>query len=241
MTKVFSSIKGDGSKIPCVDKVLSQCFPISRRMIILLCHSPHLRELLGGFDETCQWISRSGRQVDQIFKSVSCLGGKCQLHPRSGEIWERERLAYFVSSKEYREIFDIAREPVVFEWRICPGHTHRSALRRSPEDGRREQSASVSCQGAHHFSCRCSVTLTGPTSTMKSNAGTKFIARIRFCRTRCWTLLGPADEEEWYGTLVVPTRRKSEQHCPNCDGIVCRERPPRVSLLKPIVQRILEK
>ena len=49
--------------------------------------------------------------------------------------------------------------------------------------------------------CRCSVTLTGPTSTMKSNAGTKFIARIRFCRTRCWTLLGPADEEEWYGTL----------------------------------------
>ena len=25
--------------------------------------------------------------------------------------------------KEYPEIFDIAREPVVLEWRICPGHT----------------------------------------------------------------------------------------------------------------------
>ena len=49
--------------------------------------------------------------------------GNANSIPRSGEIWERERLAYFVSSKEYREIFDIAREPVVFEWRICPGHT----------------------------------------------------------------------------------------------------------------------
>ena len=63
-TLLNPSIKGDGSNRPCVDKVLSQCLPVSRRMIILLCHSPHLRELLGGFDETCQWISRSGCQVD---------------------------------------------------------------------------------------------------------------------------------------------------------------------------------
>ena len=57
------------------------------------------------------------------FKSVRCLGGKSQPHPRSGELWEQGRLAYFVSFKEYRELFDIARDPFVFEWRIGPTHT----------------------------------------------------------------------------------------------------------------------
>ena len=171
MTKLFSSIKGYGSKIPCVDKVLWQCFPIPRRMIILLCHSPHLRELLDRLDETCQWISRSGWQVDQFFKSVRCLGGKSQPHPRSGEIWERERLVYFVSSKEYREIFDIAREPVVFEWRICQDTPQVGSSKKSRRWSTRTKcicfmSRSASCL------CRCSVTLTGPTSTMKSYAGT---------------------------------------------------------------------
>ena len=103
---------------------MSQCLPISTRMIILLCHSPHLWEPLGGLDETCQLISRSGCQVDlRPTLRVRCLGGKSQPHPRPGDIWERQRLAYFVSSKEYPEFFDIATEPVVFEWRICPGHT----------------------------------------------------------------------------------------------------------------------
>ena len=69
VTKLFSSIKRRWQHIPCVDKVLSQCLPISKRMVVLLRHSPHFRKrdgavLLGRIDETCQWISRSGRQLD---------------------------------------------------------------------------------------------------------------------------------------------------------------------------------
>ena len=60
--------------------------------------------------------------------SLLCLVGKSPPHPRSGEIWEQERIAYFVASKEYQELFDNAGEPVVFEWRIFPGHTTAQVL-----------------------------------------------------------------------------------------------------------------
>ena len=32
-------------------------------------------------------------------------------------------MSHFVTSQEYRDLFDIAAEPVVFEWKIFPGHT----------------------------------------------------------------------------------------------------------------------
>ena len=49
--------------------------------------------------------------------SVLCLGGQCQTHPRSREIMG------VVEFDPFRELFDIAGEPVVFVWRIYPGRT----------------------------------------------------------------------------------------------------------------------
>ena len=32
-------------------------------------------------------------------------------------------IGFFVSSQEYRELYDDTGEPVVFEWKMFPGHT----------------------------------------------------------------------------------------------------------------------
>ena len=40
--------------------------------------------------------------------SVLCLCGKCQPHPRAGEIGEQESIAYVVASDPYRVLFAIA-------------------------------------------------------------------------------------------------------------------------------------
>ena len=76
--KLFPSIKGDGSNTPCMDKVLSQFLPISKRMLILLRPSPHLWDLLGRIDETfsVDFAIRLPSGPSTNFKSVRCLGGK---------------------------------------------------------------------------------------------------------------------------------------------------------------------
>ena len=53
---------------------------------------------------------------------------KCPEHPTPGEVWEKQRISYFVTTPEYRELYDIAGEPVVFEWRIFPAHTTMQLL-----------------------------------------------------------------------------------------------------------------
>ena len=45
---VFQSINECGKHMPCVDKVLSQFSPISKRMVVSLRHSVELREEDGG-------------------------------------------------------------------------------------------------------------------------------------------------------------------------------------------------
>ena len=43
--------------------------------------------------------------------SVLCLGVKCPAYPRSAHVKAKERIAYFVSSPEYRELDNIDGEP----------------------------------------------------------------------------------------------------------------------------------
>ena len=59
---------------------------------------------------------KNGATAECVFTdSVLCLGGQCQTHPRSREIMG------VVEFDPFRELFDIAGEPVVFVWRIYPG------------------------------------------------------------------------------------------------------------------------
>ena len=68
--------------------------------------------------QLCSWQWKNGATAECVFTdSVLCLGGKCQTHPRSREILG------VVEFDPFRELLDIAREPVVFVWRIYPGRT----------------------------------------------------------------------------------------------------------------------
>ena len=67
-------------------------------------------------------------KVYVVADSVLCLGGGCPEYLRSAEAWEKERIGYFVSSPENRELDNVDGEPFVFEWKIFPRHTAAQLL-----------------------------------------------------------------------------------------------------------------
>ena len=84
------------------------------------------------------------------------------------------RMLFFVlavTSQEYRELYDIAGGPVLFEWKCSPGHTTmqllqvvQTTMKNESEVHPRDFKGRASC------SCQCTTTSTGPRRTMKINA-----------------------------------------------------------------------
>ena len=68
-----------------------------------------------------QVISLQRTKLFVFSDSVLCLG-KIHENPRANTGWE-ERLAWFKSSPEYRNLDRIDGEPIEFEWNIFPGFT----------------------------------------------------------------------------------------------------------------------
>ena len=68
-----------------------------------------------------QVISLQRTKVNVFSDSVLCLG-KIHENPRANTAWE-ERLAWFKSSPEYRNLDRIDGEPIEFEWNIFPVFT----------------------------------------------------------------------------------------------------------------------
>ena len=68
-----------------------------------------------------QVISLQRTKVYVFSDSVLCLGNMNE-NPRANTAWE-ERLAWFRSSPEYRNLDRIDGEPIEFEWNIFPGFT----------------------------------------------------------------------------------------------------------------------
>ena len=66
-----------------------------------------------------QVISLQRTNVYVFSDSVLCLG-KIHENPQSNTAWE-DRLAWFKSSPEYRDLDRIDGEPMEFEWNIFPG------------------------------------------------------------------------------------------------------------------------
>ena len=66
-------------------------------------------------------ISLQRTKVYVFSDSVLCLGNMNE-NPRANTAWE-ERLAWFRSSPEYRNLDRIDGEPIEFEWNIFPGFT----------------------------------------------------------------------------------------------------------------------
>ena len=68
-----------------------------------------------------QVISLQRTKVYVFSDSVLCLG-KMNENPRSNKAWE-DRLTWFKSSSEYKDVDRIDGGPIEFEWNIFPGFT----------------------------------------------------------------------------------------------------------------------
>ena len=66
-------------------------------------------------------LSLSRAKVNVFSDSVLCLG-KMSENPQSKIVWE-DKLTWFKSSSQYRTLYPIDGEPMVFEWNIFPGFT----------------------------------------------------------------------------------------------------------------------
>ena len=62
----------------------------------------------------------SAHRVYVFSDSVLCLG-KIFENPQSNTAWE-QRLGWFKTSQEYRDLDRIDSEPIEFEWNIFPGY-----------------------------------------------------------------------------------------------------------------------
>ena len=67
-----------------------------------------------------QVISLQRTKVYVFSDSVLCLG-KIHENPQSNDAWE-QRLGWFKTSQEYRDLDRIDGEPMKFEWNISPGY-----------------------------------------------------------------------------------------------------------------------
>ena len=114
-----------------------------------------------------QVISLQRTKVYVFSDSVLCLG-KIHEIPRANTAWE-ERLAWFKSSPEYRNLDRIDGEPIEFEWNIFPGFT---TLQLSHKDQelllRLGETLEILQEGLS--SCRCSTTSHGDRKTTRKNA-----------------------------------------------------------------------
>ena len=68
--------------------------------------------------------------------SVLCLGGNGPVYPKSSEPWANI-IWYYTSTSQYRELDNIGGAPVVFEWKMFPGHTTLDLLRKVRVDVQR--------------------------------------------------------------------------------------------------------
>ena len=77
-----------------------------------------------------QVISLQRTNVYVFSDSVLCLG-KIHQNTQSNTAWE-DRLAWFKSSQEYRDLDRIDGEPMEFDWNILPGFTTLQLCHKSP-------------------------------------------------------------------------------------------------------------
>ena len=166
--------------------------------------------------------------------SVLGFGGECQTRPRTGELWEKERIAYFFSSPECRQIHNTAREPGVFEWPIYPGHTTAQLLDEVHKMLNIDKTHPINFNGSS--SCRCTMTLAGDQKRHEEvcNRNVSVPANAMPNYFRKYDGLESNHETKKNGTGLTSlshTLKEMEQHCRRCDEDICRKWTP----LEPIM------
>ena len=137
--------------------------------------------------------------------SVLCLG-KIHENPRSNTAWE-DRLAWFNSSPEYRDLDRIDGEPMEVERNISQDSKRCSSATKSRSFMSKTGSSkfTVEMDKARHQRisqegldlCRCSTTYPVDQETMKKCESSAQIVSLFAKRfgTRQWSFLGPGSEE----------------------------------------------
>ena len=117
------------SIVNTVDLTLKQMFDISTKLVTeqdeisgleTIGWDKHSWKYLSLIDDE-RIINLQRTKVYVFSESVLCLG-KIHENPQSNTAWE-EKLAWFKSSLEYKNLDRIDGEPIEFEWNIFPGFT----------------------------------------------------------------------------------------------------------------------
>ena len=145
-----------------------------------------------------QVISLQRTKIYVFSDSVLCLG-KVNENPQSNTAWE-ERLTWFKSSPEYRDLDKIDGEPMEFEWNIFPGYNTlqlsqevKSLLLRLGETSENFTGRIIFMSMFNDISC-------GSRDNEKeceSNAQLVSLYAKRFGIGQ-WSFLGPGSEKKWY-------------------------------------------
>ena len=145
-----------------------------------------------------QVISLQRTKVYVFSDSVLCLG-KILENPQSNTAWE-DRLAWFRSSPEYRDLDRIDGEPMEFEWNIFPrfntlqlSQEVKSLLLRLNETPENFTGRIIFMSMFNDISC-------GSRDNEKecgSNANLVSLYARRF-GTGQWSFIGPGSEKKWY-------------------------------------------
>ena len=150
------------------DLTLKQMFDISTRLVSEQDEIPDL-ETIGWENHFWKYLSLIGdervinlqRTKVYVFSdSVLCLG-KIFENPQSNDAWE-QRLGWFKSSPEYRNLDRIDGEPMDFEWNLVPGF---NTLQLSDEVKSLLRHQRISQEEL--YSCRCLTTSPVDQETMK--------------------------------------------------------------------------
>ena len=132
-------------------------------------------------------------KVHVFSKSVLCVGGRIAEYPQSVNSWTY-KIEWFTHTTPCREPDRTDGKPVVFEWKIFPGHTTLKLLRE--------------VQNTHfHFHVDVQRHRWEPKKkTMKKvvNAIPQESPNMpeRVPKDIQWSFLGPGCEEKWYATLA---------------------------------------
>ena len=145
-----------------------------------------------------QVISLQRTKVYVFSDSVLCLG-KIHENPRANTAWE-ERLAWFKSSPEYRNLDRIDGEPIEFEWNIFPGFTTLQLSHKVQELLLRLGETPKNFTGRIIFMSMFNDISWGSKDNKKeceSNAQLVSLFAKRFGAGQC-SFLGPGSEKKWY-------------------------------------------
>ena len=119
------------------DLTMKQMFDISEKLIVGQSDEIYGVKTIDWENSSWKYLSLIGdEQVLQRTKvyvfsdSVLCLG-KLHENPRANTAWE-ERLAWFKSSPEYRNLDRIDGAPIELEWNIFPRFTTLQLSHKSP-------------------------------------------------------------------------------------------------------------